>query len=127
VNNCGKYPKQTETASSGIEYTTNKKERHKIFLPYSTLETTYSTSTNKIIHKETKALPHCKQAEHTDTSNSATVTRYIQKKNNLIEEQFTSKNSNRDMKDLLQQRSETCQIISRKHASIKSNTTTSTS
>jgi len=82
VNNCGKYPKQIETASSGIEYTTNKKERHKIFLPLSSgaLETTYSTSTNKIIHKETKALPHCKQAEHTDTSNSATVTRYIQKK-----------------------------------------------
>jgi hypothetical protein len=35
VNNCGKYLKQTETASSGIENTTNKKERHKIFLPLS--------------------------------------------------------------------------------------------
>jgi hypothetical protein len=83
VNNCGKYPKQTETASSGIEYTTKrKKERHKIFLPLSSgaLETTYIASTNKIIHKETKTLPHCKQAEHTDTSNSASVIGYIQKK-----------------------------------------------
>jgi hypothetical protein len=82
VNNCGNYPKQTETASSGIEYTTNKKERHKIFLPLSSgaLETTYSTSSNKIIHKEIKALPHCKHAEHTDTSNSAPVIGYIQKK-----------------------------------------------